>query len=229
MGVAVFVTLCIPHSVMVQLDTMHWLGKADNTANKYLSSLLSFLVVFRFNQLYSRVLLARQHIQNLTTALRQTAILLRAFWVGNMDSAIFEYRQSLPDEMTTEEEEAADAKLAEMDTWTNPVLEKYRRKVGCRIVLFYTLCIHQLSEGYAVCTLDSGMTDMVKELRTRTLDDMTEDEMNALSKSSKSAQSRATMEVKTKRQMLSSTSCCKFSNLEIWKLQRCRIMGLKIP
>jgi hypothetical protein len=185
--------------VMVQLDTMHWLGKADNTANKYLSSLLSFLVVFRFNQLYSRVLMARQHVQNLTTALRQTAMLLRAFWVGNMDSAMFEYRQSLPDEMTAEEHEAADAKLAEMDTWSNPVLEKFRRKVGCRIVLFYTLCIHQLSEGYAVCTLDSDMTEMVKELRTQTLDDMTDDEMNALSKSSKSAKSRAAMQVKTKR------------------------------
>jgi hypothetical protein len=123
-----------------------------------------------------------------------------------------EYRQSLPDEMPAEEHEAADAKLAEMYT---PVLEKFRRKVGCRIMLLYA-CIHQLSEGYAVCTLDSGMTEMVKELRTQTLDDMTDDEMNALSKSSKS---RVAMQVQTKRKavkvkLAAPVMCSRHTDLE---------------
>jgi hypothetical protein len=70
--------------VFTQLDSAGRFGKADNTANAYLASLMGFLVVFRFNQLYSRVLLARQHLQNLTTALRTVASLVRAFWLGNM-------------------------------------------------------------------------------------------------------------------------------------------------
>ena len=55
-----------------------------------------------------------------------------------------------------------------LETWTVPGMIELRRKLACRMMLMYCLSIHQLSHGYAVCTLDDGMKGMTEKLQKRT-------------------------------------------------------------
>ena len=55
-----------------------------------------------------------------------------------------------------------------LETWTVPGMIELRRKLACRMMLMYCLSIHQLSHGYAVCTLDDSMKGMTEKLQKRT-------------------------------------------------------------